>query len=358
MNKKKIAVFPMDEATIPYIKYSLIDQYDVVAAYTSDKGSCLEKEVILENGRLVIKNINQCKYEEFDIMWLVNSEEVFAFEDDILPVIEQAAYNKKDICMSISLNKEMMLNCQEICERNNVAFTRITENEQINLELTEKLLKVSTPIIFVLGIYEHTSKLDTLLYLHKAAKVAGYRPYSILTRTNDFALEDCHGFPKFMLNDGINDKLKVLLFNHFVRKLEIEKKPDLILVGIPGEIISINKELFGNFSIMPYLVSNAISCDYAVLKLFNDFYTKEFAEKMRNYCSQKYSIEIDSFVVSETLLDVANADKRPTLQYYYSNEKHKDLDDMYYFGYVDGYGRNLQQHMLDTLQGYGNYNSI
>lgn len=358
MIKKKVAVFPVDEATIPYIKHNMIDQYDVVACYTSNRGSYLEKEIILEHSSLSIKNINNCEYNEFDIMWLVNAEEAFIYEEDILPVIEQAASNKKDIFMSMLLDKDMVLICREICDKNKVSFTRIVEEEQINLELTEKLLKVSTPIIFVLGIYEHTSKLDTLLYLHKAAKTAGYRPLSVLTKTNDFNLKDCRGFPKFMFDDGVNDKLKVLLFNHYIRKLELEKRPDLILVGIPGEIMPINKELFGNFSIMPFLVSNAISCDYAVLKLFNDYYTKEFAEKMRNYCSQKYSIELDSFAISETILDVTNADKRPTLQYYYSNKKHKDLDKMYYFEYVDGYGRSLQQHMLDTLQGYGNYNSI
>ncbi len=358
MNKKRIAIFPIDESIMPYIKYKLIDQYEVAAGYTSNKGSYLGKEFILENGRFTIKNINQCDYSEFDIMWVVDSDEIDRFEDDILPIVEQAAYNKKDIYVSVSMNQDIFLKCQEICKSNNVTFIKITEDDQINLELTETLLKVSTPIVFVLGIYEHTSKLDTLLYLHKAAKVAGYRPISILTKTNNFNLEDCHGFPKFMLNDGLSDKMKILLFNHFIRKLELEKMADLILIGIPGEIMPINRMHFGNFSIMPYLVANAVSCDYAVLKLFNDFYTKEFAEEVKNYCTYKYAVDIDSFVVSETIIGVANVDKRPLLQYYYSNEKHKDLADMYYFQYVDGQGRELWQHMLDTLQGYGNYSSI
>lgn len=358
MDKKKIAIYPIDESIMPYIKYKLIDQYDVIAGYTNNKGSYPEKESILENGRFTIRNINQCDYSEFDIMWVVDSDEIIRLEDDILSIVEQSALNKKDIYMSLSMNQDIFSKCKEICKRNNVTLTRVIEDDQINMELTETLLKISTPIVFVLGIYEHTSKLDTLLYLHKSAKDAGYRPLSILTKTNIFNLEDCHGFPKFMLNDGLSDKKKVLLFNHFIRKLELEKNADLILIGIPGEIMPINRMHYGNFAIMPYLVANAVSCDYAVLKLFNDFYTNEFAEKIRNYCTHKFAVDIDSFVVSETILGVANVDKRPSLQYYYSNVKHKDLADMYYFQYVDGQGRELRQHMLDTLQGYGNYSSI
>ncbi|MFN1900292.1 hypothetical protein ACK2FY_20460 [Clostridioides difficile] len=50
--------------------------------------------------------------------------------------------------------------------------------------------------------------------------------------------------PEFMFDDSISSKTKIINFNHFIKDKEVEAKPDLIIIEVPGELfLSLEKWL-------------------------------------------------------------------------------------------------------------------
>ena len=44
-----------------------------------------------------------------------------------------------------------------------------------------------------------------------------------------------------MYDEGVSEKKKILMYNHYLKWIEQSEKPDVILVGIPGGIMPDSK---------------------------------------------------------------------------------------------------------------------
>ncbi|MBT2290007.1 TIGR04066 family peptide maturation system protein [Paenibacillus albidus] len=359
MNKEKVIIYPVDSEYLPFLKYSnLFEDTEITGCYAPKGWFYVNKKIQVSNDRVItIQDINECKdISTFDALWVVNSNGDIDFETTILPIIQQAAKENKAIRITRSLTNEEYKMCSEVCEQ----YGSLLSNEEktyISSDSTPRILNINTPVVFVFGIFEHTDKLDTLLYLHGGAKKAGYRVKTILSRKNETDIRDFISFPDFMYDRRYSDTEKILYFNHFLRRMELDHKPDIILIGLPGEIMPLDDKHNGNFGVIPYLVSNAVHCDYAVLKLFHNFYDSVFAEKLQEICRNKFEIDINAFAVSNNMIDAASI-STSTLKFYTSDKKPVALDENYYFNHINGVGESLCDHLILTLQNLGKYRMV
>ena len=49
--------------------------------------------------------------------------------------------------------------------------------------------------------------------------------------------ENIHAFPGFMNGNGLNESEKIICYNQYLKYIEENEKPEVIVVGIPGELL-------------------------------------------------------------------------------------------------------------------------
>jgi hypothetical protein len=125
---------------------------------------------------------------------------------------------------------------------------------------------VNIPIICVAGLIEGTHKLLLQYQLVNKLRSEG---------NNVFWLCSC-GYPQFISADDScirdntylsHDVDDVYAFNTYIRDQIVLKKPDIIVIGVPGGIMALNDYIDNDFGFMFYKVTNAINIDYLMLTI-------------------------------------------------------------------------------------------
>lgn len=358
MQEERIIIYPVDDKIIPFIKYcDLVENMDIVGCFAPSNLFYCGKKILLDNNILMeIRDIKDCLEFEFDSILIVESNDNLDFTTSILPILKLMGDKRKKIYVTRTLSDKERTVVKEEC----IDYNMIVDSnymEEIDIDISKRILKIKTPIVFVLGMYEHTEKLESLLHVHNYLKEAGYNVKSVLTKNNEIKLSGCYSFPKMMIDEHYSDKDKIIYFNHFIRKIEIKENPDIIIIGIPGELIPLNDQHNGNFGVMPFLISNAVSCDYAILNMFYNFSEREFVDQIKDVCKCKYSIEINAIVVSKNVLDITST-STAELKFYNMSQQEMKIESEYFYENKNSNGISLGADVIGALGKYGSYNNI
>ena len=90
----------------------------------------------------------------------------------------------------------------------------------------------------------------------------------------------------------------------FAKKyIEENEKPEVIVVGIPGELLPLTKQKPGNFGIIAYEILNAVDPDFTILSLYKDEYKEEYFEEMNNLLHYRYNVDADCFYLCNCSID-------------------------------------------------------
>ena len=167
-----------------------------------------------------------------------------------------------------------------------------------------KLYEIPVPVIFVLSLYEDLDKFALQIALRKILCEESVSVSQIGTRQycERFGF---HSFPAFMFENELTAEEKVLAFNHYVYQMVVEENTDAIIIGIPGAYTKLNLSYPMKFGILPYLVSQAIVPDYAVMCTFYaEFPDDTFWKTISQSCSYKLGFHIDIFHMSGSYIDL------------------------------------------------------
>jgi peptide maturation system protein (TIGR04066 family) len=106
----------------------------------------------------------------------------------------------------------------------------------------------------------------------------------------------------------------VIFFNHHVKQLEKEEKPDVIIIGIPGGILPFDRKFHNRFGILPFLISQAVEPDAAVFSsVYEDWKEKYFTE-LALTIQYRFGFQVDCFNLSNAQVDWAGCKQVNTLQ--------------------------------------------
>ena len=152
-----------------------------------------------------------------------------------------------------------------------------------------------------MGDGERTCKFETQLVLRKFFKDQGYKVSQIGSRAY-CELLGFHSIPTFMFEPRYEME-KIYLFNQFIKKIELTEKPDVILIGIPGAIMSLNGSNATNCGITAYEISNAVSSDVALFCMYYSNWSTEYYKELQQVVKHKLGFDVQNFVLSNTKLD-------------------------------------------------------
>lgn len=293
MCKSRAIIYPFDsQSTYFFSFYNLINQFDIIGAVSPNGWGLTGKDVGLTNGENSIgydvkKSFDEYNNDNFDIVILVDSYRKIDFDNILFKNLEKLTLRGKNIICYRKLAEEERERVNVLCTQNNVNF-RYHESIKINdmffRDNRKKILNIRVPVIFVLGIAERTQKFQIQLGLRQDLQNLGYKVSQVGSKNHCEAF-GFHSFPTFMYESGLREEDKIVMFNRFIKAIEEKEDPDLIIIGIPGGIMSINKEFTEGFGILAYLTSQAVKPDATILSLiyedYNELYYNEIEKMMR-----------------------------------------------------------------------------
>ena len=243
----RIAVFPYDENFYPLLKNSESMVGFEISKVFSIRGWGYVGRNIFDVSDTTSRNIHvediseKLNEEEFDIFLLAEPEHNID-ENYIVQIIDRMAQMNKTIWIFKSLSDEIITKIDTICEKNKVEVQFFSKDiENVVFDGEEILYDISTPIITVAGMGEKTNKMELQMDLVISLQKDKYKVVWVSSR-NEALLYNGQKFPTFMDDEGVSEKKKILMYNHYLKWIEQSEKPDVILIGIPGGIMPDSKK--------------------------------------------------------------------------------------------------------------------
>ena len=317
----KIAVYPYSNEFDPVLKnVSLLNKEYEICTLVSPKGWRYADEARNLNGKTIRIN-SELSVETLggiDTLLITDFKTVYpnvkllekTIIDNIIAVL--AVFDCLICCTR--LNKVYLDLLEEACLDNDCKFINWVEIKSLEefgfnereidfLHEYPSLEVINTPIVAVAGMYYNTNKFEIALSLRKNFLESGYKVAQVGS-SHYSELFDFHPFPGFMFNPQVDEALKISLFNRYIKQIEKESSPDVIILSVPGAMQTISENFPAGFALLPYLAFNAVRVDFLVLCTY--FVTTEtFFEEFSASCRYKFGCPVDCFHVSDFVIDIS-----------------------------------------------------
>lgn len=165
-----------------------------------------------------------------------------------------------------------------------------------------RLLDIKTPILAVMGMGENSGKFECTIelkeYLESIDCQAEFLCANVLG-----AYYGMRTLPDFLFDSQIAFPEKVLRFNQYVYDLCVAKTPDILIIEIPGGVVSLAEKDVNFFAELPLVISSAIHIDYSILSFYYVLHPEhDFLMNLKNYCRNRYQIEVPAFYMARQML--------------------------------------------------------
>lgn len=370
MKKNKVLVYPYDLEFCAVIRHKeLLKDYEV-AALVSPRGWGMtgKDAATADNGDelgIMVSNDFEGNLDLCDTVLFCESVRALEFESVLMPKILKALEHKKNIIMTIPLDREKYDLVSQKCAESGVDFkcfgvAREPENFEEIPTQSEIMYDMGTPVIFVLGMGERTNKFEVQLSLRDNIEKMGYKVSQVGTRQY-CELLGFHSIPSFMYSKKISETNKIVLFNHFIKSIEMEEKPDLIIIGIPGGVMAYTNKLTNRFGVLAYEICQAVTPDSAVLACHYDEPSNDFFINLKESIRYKLGCIINCFSIANTIFDWNNSKDWSKISYLSVTSKFVDENMRKFIPKGEAFfnvlntkdARKMSEHIIDLLSEYG-----
>ena len=308
MKREKLIIYPYDSYACPVVRHSRLANYDVVGVAAPAGWGLTDKDAgVVDGGAnlgIRISSDFSDLLETCDTVLFTNSIRELGFAEYIYPKLMQTMEAKKNIIYSIDLPEDVYHKLKAAAEKAGIYFKydqRCLDYAQIPPR-QKKLHEINTPTIFVLGTTERTHKFEIQLVLREQLIKMGYRVSQIGSR-NLGVIFGFNSFPDFMNNRLFTDADAILMFNDFVKRIEHEEQPDVIIIGVPGGVMPINNTHTNYFGLMAYKIAHALTPDAVVFSSTYEDYGADYFGKMATSIKYKIGCEITAHVLANVNID-------------------------------------------------------
>lgn len=296
-------IYPYSKVCEPYVKNSKILGKYKITALVSPRGWGYEGDVIVgrDNTQYMVSSDFSKSLDTCSCVWFVSDDRVEMPRKLLKAKLLEAVNHKKRILYTRYGDndyKEMkeLIPAELYIEKN------VIVNASVNL-LPDRVYDIETPVAIVAGIGQDTDKLMVQLTLGQKFQEKGYTA-TIVSSRQDGDWEGVYSMPAFMFDKSVSETEKIIKLNHYVKQIEINDIPDVIIFGVPGAILPYDGIDHNEFGILAYEISFAVPCDAAILCImynsqFDGDYSK-FAKDMEN----RFGYKVAGIHIAATVMDV------------------------------------------------------
>ena len=213
--------------------------------------------------------------------------------------------------------------------------------------------EIDVPVISIMGMLPMTQKFELQLYLRKKFMDKEYKISQIGSKPVA-ELFGFHAMPDYMFTNQYTDIQKVIRFNNFVKKIEEEEKPDLIIIGIPDVIIPFSSKHSYSYGIYAFEILNAVQPDFSFVNLSSGEYNDQFYDEIVNLCHYKFNLDVDAFYIAKYGL-MSNSIWSKDLAFAQVNEIEKAQEAENVFTFSDLCTDKILNLVEKKLQRYGRF---
>jgi peptide maturation system protein (TIGR04066 family) len=322
-SKEKLLIYPFDIQSSPIVRHAnLMDNYELAGIVAPNGWGFSSKDAgYVDGGECIGINVNSSFNELIDTVDTVLFMESYNKLDInklVYSKIQVAADKGKNIICTLNLEDELFKEINEKCISKGKYLKYFSPSKGLNIcsdmcDL-ESLLEITVPVVFVLGAAERTQKFEIQLSLRENLIEAGYKVSQVGSR-HYCEMLGIHSFPDFMYSTCLSETKKIILFNNYIKKIELEEQPDILVIGIPGGLMPFNKEFNNNFGIFAYEISQAILPDIAIFSTLYGDYLPVYFEKIALSIRYKLGFETDFFNLSNNIFDFKGSKMLRSIQY-------------------------------------------
>lgn len=360
MKKINLGVYPFEESLIPVLRYKELFGKFRFCQLIKHNGVNLSENEIKEISTYA-KECGQIDWEDLnndsDLDMLLVTGAVEKLEwDVVIGVIEK--YCKMGVgvlLMGVQTIKQQIL---EICASYNVpcktndelpfASNRI---DYKNMEYSLTQQTIETPIVSVAGVVPVTQKYQIQLDLLNNFKKDGYKVTLIGTGCLN-ELMGSYSVDNVLFCRNLSEVHRIHYFNNFIKEIEKQEEPDLIIIGIDDPLLSLSSRHPFNYGIYASEVYNAFTPDVSIITLMNGTYNDEFYDEFDKLCHFKYKFEASAYFVSR-YVPLSASMYRDKLSYAYTSEMQNTSDKHIVFSNTDIEQKSIYDFVLKKLQQYG-----
>lgn len=363
---KKALIYPVTKDVISILRHhKMLRNYDEIYGVCLTSESRPEDISFIDNGK---KIGIQCKDNLSDILAVVD-DILFAevLSDDyvneyFLPVYEKCKSGKINIGFLFPVKTELEIKVKELCRDKNMQYISI--NEKYCIRKGNKMLNINTPVIFVCGTAKDTDKFELQLLLREMLIRDSYNVSQVGTKyfSNLF---DFHAIPDFIFENTISDDEKIIEFNNYIKRIEENETPDVILIGIPGGTVKDTEWYTQEFAVIADEIATAVKPDYVFLCIYENDYSVEYLEELIPKINARYDFEINQIAVSNTYFDFVKTKENGIkeilkLPFLLVNEKCSKKEEVEYAGLFSIYEEfnTIYRKMIRELSEYAENNKI
>lgn len=360
--KEKLLIFPYSFEIVPVLNHLYLENYDIIGGITFGNK---DNNYNFNKRKIDIHQINKFNQllECCDTVLICDSLSNVDYDAFLFPKITESIRHKKNILSIMDIDYKRNDIISELCKKYCVNYqSLINQEEKSYLILKENLYRIDTPVVFVMGMCERTCKFEIQLNIREEIKRLGYKVSQVGSRKY-CELMEFHSFPNFMFDKAISETTKIISFNRFIKEIEIEESPDLIIIGIPGGTMKLNNEYTHNFGIFAYEVSQALTPDFVLVSSLYENFKPEYFQKISTAFKYKFGYEVDCFNLSNVQCHWPNAGDFTELEYLtidpnFIDKKIKNYKDLKIpifniFNSIDA--KKIATAIIDKLSYYGEY---
>lgn len=347
---KRLAVFPYGYGVASITEYSDLLAEDVEVKFLLVPRGWSKKGIKETNNfsEITVKEVlSEVEWNEVDAIWI--TEEINDIEDEMaIDFVNAFLMSGKEILYTNVLRENILEEIEKTEKASNLSF--IEEKFQ-KLMPTLNQYELRTPVIMVLGSSIMTQKFDLQLSIRRNLQQAGFRVAQVGTKAYS-KLFGFYSIPDWFFDRDYLESEKISMFNKFLKKIEEEENPDVIVVGVPEGIVPLTKKHHFNFGIYAYEICCAVAPDYTILTLPSGEYNEEFLEEMIQVCKYKFNVELDSFFVSDCR-PISNSFTKSKLEFTRTQDKTENRTKYSVYQNVDG--KEIVADVLEKLMMYDTF---
>lgn len=261
---ERLMIYPYSKAYEPYVLYEGLLQIEgeISSLVTPNGSGLVGKWVCYGEKELEISGDYEGQLEQCDAVWFVNDEKFVLSEAMIEEKLQEAVKRGKKILFTrTSVADQGRIEEMIPTEQNMSCLGKNIGKDSLDVDYCHP---IDTPVLVVYGTERDTDKLAVQLALREELIRRGYRTASISSRM-DGGLYGMYPMPAYMLKPMCSEGDKIRKYNHYVRQIELEEQPEILIVGIPGGVLPYDRVDHNDYGILAYEISFAVPCDAAIV---------------------------------------------------------------------------------------------
>lgn len=169
-------------------------------------------------------------------------------------------------------------------------------------KLGNGVFQINLPIVLITGAGRNCGKFDMTLVVREFFTTYGYDVLCFAS-SQIAGLWGMEKLPKFLFEDrSITEK--VTLFNHFLYTKIHEKRPEIVVICVPGGIIAQNPFRYEDIGEIVLAISAAVPVSANLCCLYNHSYSGPFLDNLGNICKYKYGFTPVLYHASNMLFEI------------------------------------------------------